>query len=125
VSVPAIVEFWLTAADTNRNKVIDFAGNDRITWTTNYVTSNYGTTVRRTQTYVWSTGGTDASNIVSTVETSADALRTWNTTWNGTNAVMNQSQTVYAGGGNRYVTNTAPDGSDTVNAYSYGRLSSL
>src|SRR5439155_9924686 len=118
-------EMAYTAIDTNRNDLIDFAGNDRITWTTNYVTSNNGTTVRRTQSYVWPTGGTDASNIVSTVETSADGLRTWNILWNGGIGVTNQSQTVYAGGGNRYLTNTAPENSYTVSAYSYGRLSTV
>jgi len=40
-------------------------------------------------------------------------------------ALTNRTQTVYAGGGNRYVTNTAPDSSYTVGAYSYGRLGSV
>ena len=71
-------ELAYAALDTNRDGTINFAGNDRITWTTNYVTTNNGTTIRRTQNYVWPTGGTDASNLVSTVETSADGLRTWN-----------------------------------------------
>src|SRR3989442_8270397 len=95
-----------------------------LTWATNYVTTNNGTTIRRMQNYVWPTGGTDASNLVSTVETSADGLRAWNILWNAGAGVTNQSQTVYAGSGNRYVTNTAPDGSCTLTAYSYGRLGS-
>jgi RHS repeat-associated protein len=111
--------------DTNRNDTIDFAGNDRITWTTNYVTTNTDTAVRRAETYVWNTAGTDVSNLVSTVETSVDGLRTWNILWNAGAGVTNQSQTAYAGDCNRYVTNTAPDGSYTLTAYSYGRLSSV
>src|SRR5207249_89083 len=91
---------------------------------TNYVTTNNGATIRRTQNYVWASS-TDASNLVSTVETSADGLRTWNILWNAGAGVTNKSQTVYAGSGNRYVTNTAPDGSYTLTAYSYGRLSSV
>src|SRR6266566_1363769 len=118
-------ELEYTGLDLNTNNVIDFAGADRITWTTNYVTTNNSTTVRRTQNYVWSTAGTDASNLLSTVETSADGLRTWNIVWNSGTGVTNQSQAVYAGSGNRYVTNTAPDGSYTLTAYSYGRLSSV
>ena len=58
------------------------------------------------------------------VETSADGLRTWNMLWNAGAGVTNRTQTVYAGSGNRYVTNTSPDGSYTLTAYSYGRLSS-
>ena len=115
-------ELAYTALDTNRDGTINFAGNDRITWTTNYVTTNNGTTIRRTQNYVWPTAGTDASNLVSTVETSADGLRSWNILWNAGTGVTNRSQTVYAGSGSRYVTNTAPDSSYTLSAYSYGRL---
>src|SRR6185503_4944442 len=75
-------ELAYTVLDTNRDGTINFAGNDRITWMTNYVTTNNGTTIRRTQNYVWPTGGTDASNLVSTVESSADGLRTWSILWN-------------------------------------------
>ena len=39
--------------------------------------------------------------------------------------MTNQSQTVYAGSGNRYLTNTAPDGSYTLSNYSYGRQISI
>jgi len=117
-------ELAYIAVDTNRNDVIDFAGNDRVTWTTNFVASKNGMTVLRTQRDVWPAGGVDASNLVSTVETSADGLRTWNILWNAGAGMTNQSQTVYAGSGNRYVTNTAPDGSYTLTAYSYGRLGS-
>jgi YD repeat-containing protein len=52
-------------------------------------------------------------------------LRTWNILWNAGTGVTNLSQTVYSTGGNRYLTNTAPDSSYVLNAYSYGRLSSV
>ncbi|MBI2927414.1 MAG: hypothetical protein HYY24_17090 [Verrucomicrobia bacterium] len=39
--------------------------------------------------------------------------------------VTSQTRTVYAGGGNRYVTNTAPDGSYVLSAYLNGRLTSV
>src|SRR6266508_1928729 len=66
-----------------------------------------------------------ASVPVSTVERSLEVLRSWMTISNGTAAVVTKSQTVYAGGGNRYVTNTAPDGSYEVSTIFYGRLSSV
>jgi YD repeat-containing protein len=39
-------------------------------------------------------------------------------------AVVTKGQTVYAGGGNRYQTDIAPDGSFSVCTYSNGRLTS-
>jgi RHS repeat-associated protein len=44
---------------------------------------------------------------------------TWNN--NGAQGVTNRSVTAYAGGGNRYLTNFAPDNSYTVAAYQYGQ----
>ncbi|HEV2210658.1 MAG TPA: RHS repeat-associated core domain-containing protein [Verrucomicrobiae bacterium] len=51
---------------------------------------------------------------------------TWQTVYrDATSSVTSSSQTVFAGGGCRYITNTAPDGSFTVAKYLNGRLTSL
>ena len=54
-----------------------------------------------------------------------DGLKTWNTLWNAGAGVTNKTQTVFATGGNRYVTNTAPDGSYTISAFANGHLSTV
>ncbi len=54
----------------------------RITRTVADAATNHNTNVRRTQTYYWNTANSAVSNLVSTVETSADGLKTWETTWN-------------------------------------------
>ena len=62
---------------------------------------------------------------MSQTETSVDGLRSWQTKYrDATTPVTSSRQTVYAGGGNRYVTNASPDGSYTVEAYMNGRLTS-
>jgi RHS repeat-associated protein len=98
---------------------------DRIAWTTNDFLTNYGTTVRRSRTYTWATNGVDSATLLSTVEISADGLRTWQTTWNGSTGITNQTQVFYAGGGSRVVTNIAADGSLAISAYQDGRLASV
>jgi RHS repeat-associated protein len=103
-----------TAIDMNQNSAIDCGGTDRVTRATSDVTTDYGTTVLRTRTYVWATNNSYSSNLVSTVERSADGLSTWSIVWNNGVGVTNKSVTVYAGSGNRYVTNTAADGSYTL-----------
>jgi len=114
----------LSVVDSNRNYTIDYTGGDRITFTTNDVASSHGSNVRRTQVYAWSTSN-NTSNLISTVEASTDALKNWNTLWNGGTAVTRQSTTLYSSNGNRYVTNTAPDNSYTVSLYQYGLLTSV
>ena len=106
-----------TAVDMNTNGVIDFGGTDRISRTVSDVVPNHGTNVRRTRTYVWSKTGVDAPLLTSTSETSVDGLRSWNTAF----GLTQQSQTVYAGNGMRYTTNTAPDGTLSVSASQFGR----
>jgi RHS repeat-associated protein len=112
-----------TVADMNQNGGIDFGGPDRITLTTNDVAHDNGTTVNRTQTFVWATNGT-GSNLVATTETSVNGLTTWSIVWNnnGAQGVTNQSVTAYSGGNSRTVTTTAADGSFSVSAYQYGQL---
>ncbi|MCX6921882.1 MAG: hypothetical protein NT154_01495, partial [Verrucomicrobia bacterium] len=116
----------LSVVNSNRNSTIDYEGGyaDRITFTTNDVTSAHGSNVRRTQVYVWSTSS-NSSNLISTVEASTDGLKNWSTLWNSGSAVTRQSSTVYSSNGNRYVTNTAPDNSYTVSLYQYGLLASV
>lgn len=113
-------ELAYTAVDMNQNGVIDFSGTDHITQTTNDVTTDHGTIVNRIRTYVW-LDGQSTGTLVSAIETSADGLNSWETQYRdaGT-AVTTRTQTVP--GVSRTVTTTAPDGSYTVNNYSYGRL---
>jgi RHS repeat-associated protein len=114
----------LTVVDMNRDYNIDFSGPDRITLTTNDVVADHGANVRRTQLFAWGTNGSASSNVLSTTEISTDDLQTWSTVWNNGVAATAHSTTVYAAGGNRYQTNTAPDGSFSVSAYQYGKLAS-
>jgi RHS repeat-associated protein len=118
-------ELACTVMDSNRNFTIQYSGDDRITYVTNDVVNNGTAAVRRTRTYVWNTSA-DSSKLVSTVETSADGLRSWNTIWNNGVGVTSQSRTVYdAANGYRYITNSAPDGSYTVFTTRYGTNVSL
>src|SRR6266498_1468167 len=120
-------ELEYTVLDMDRDGVIDLDGTDRVTRLVSTVITNgtLGTNVFRTQTFVWTQDTVDASIPLATLEQSLEGLRTWTTISNGTTAVVSKGQTGYAGSGNRYLTNTAPDGSYVVNAFSYGRLSSV
>jgi RHS repeat-associated protein len=114
-------ELEVTALDMNRNGIIDYNGIDRIQQQIQSVTSNNGFDVRQARSYRWSTNNTAVSNLIGTVETSTDGLRTWNNGFGLTNKV----QTTCAGSGIRYETNTAPDGSYTVNHYQHKQLLSV
>jgi RHS repeat-associated protein len=119
-------EVAYTAIDTNQNNVIDRSGGDRITLTVSDVVNDHNANVQRTRTYVWDTFGVDSSNLVSIAESSVDGLQSWQTVYRDPSTpVTSSNRTVYSTGGNRYVTNTAPDGSYTVSAYLNGRLSSV
>src|SRR5258708_655451 len=103
-----------TALDLNTNGVIDFAGTDRITRAVSDVTNNatLGANVSRTRVYAWSTSNSAVSNLLSSTESSVDGLHTWQTTYrDASTSVTNRTDTLYAGGGFRFQTNTAPDGS--------------
>jgi len=115
-----------TATDMDRNDTMDFAGTDRITRTVNDVTTDNGSNVRRTRVYSWTVNGTDSSTLLSKSESSVDGLRAWQTQYRDTfTPVTSQSVTVFSISGNRYVTNTAPDGSYTVSSYLNGQLASV
>lgn len=113
-------ELAYTVLDVDRDYTIDWSGDDRISYVTNDVVNNGTADVRRTRAYVWDTSA-DSSRLVSTTETSADGLRSWNTIWNNGTAITSQSRTLYdAANGYRYVTNTAPDNSYSVAITRYG-----
>jgi RHS repeat-associated protein len=115
-------ELSYTAADLNQNGVIDFGGTDRITQTTNDVTADHGTVVRRSRNFVWTKNGSDLSSLTSVIENSVDGLQSWQIKYtSASTSITNSMQTSYASP-NRTVTTTAPDGSYTVASYSYGRL---
>lgn len=107
-----------SAVDLNNNGVIDLAGTDRVTRTVNDVYNNGTAVVRRTRRYEWTTPNVDSSLLISTSEASVDGLRTWLTSY----GLTRSSRVVFAGSGNRYSTNTAPDGSVDISASYYGRL---
>jgi RHS repeat-associated protein len=108
----------MTSGETAPN----FSGTDRVTQTTNDVTSDHGTTVRRSRTFVWAQNGVNSSSLASVAEVSADGLNSWQIKYaSASAAVTNHTQTSYASP-SRTVTNAAPDGSYTVSSYSYGQL---
>jgi len=116
-----------SAIDLNNDGQINTNGTDRVTRTISDVSNNgsVSANVRRTRTYVWGTNSDSTATFISSAETSVDGLKSWNTVWNNGVGMTNKTQTVFAGSGNRYVTNTAPDGSLTISAYSNGRLVSV
>lgn len=112
-------ELAYSIVDSNRDYTIDWSGNDRIAYVTNDVVNNGTTDVRRSRTYVWDSSA-NASNLISTVEVSADGLRSWNTVWNGGASITSQSRIVFdAANGYRYLTNIAPDNSYSVSVTRY------
>jgi len=115
-----------SAVDMNQNGAIDFAGTDRITFTTNDVVLDHSTAVRRTRTYVWPTLNSAVSNLVSVSEASANGLQSWQVQYrDATTSVTNHSVTGYGSSGARTLTTTAADGSYAVNVYSYGQAVSV
>ena len=98
----------------NRDGTIDFSGGgtDRITQTTNDVTTDHGTTVRRSRTYVW-LDGDSTGTLVSQTEISARRPHTWQTQYRDTGTPVTTHQHTSYGGTSRTVINIAPDGSYT------------
>lgn len=115
-------ELAYTILDMNQNGIIDWSGPDRITFTTNDVTSDNGATVHRTRTFVWS-ASSNSSNLISTIETSPEGLTSWNTIWNSATAITTTNITAYyPSSGLRVRTAFAPDGSFTVSSNQYRQL---
>ena len=105
---------------------------DRITRTTNYAlptsTSGRGCDITRVDTCVWNNGETTGT-LVSRSETSTTGLQSWQTVYpnGGAAAVTDQSDITIASAGNnwtRTMTQVAPDGTQTISKYQYGRLKS-
>ena len=109
------------AVDMEQNGQIDFAGTDRITFTTNDVIADHGTFVRRTQTFVWATNRMDSPLLTDTVEQDVTGLRTWDVSF----GLTNFSQTSYLGNGLVVTTQVAPDGSQSVSTNLNGQLISV
>ncbi|MGA2854442.1 MAG: hypothetical protein ABSE90_09990, partial [Verrucomicrobiota bacterium] len=97
---------------------------DRITQTTNDVTTDHGANVRRSRTFVW-LDGQSTGTLVSQIETSADGLSAWQTRYRDASTPVTSTNTTSYGGNSRTVINNAPDGSYTISLYSYGRLTSV
>ena len=102
-------ELEYTCLSSNRSDTIDFT-HDRITRQVSFVTSNAHGVVNAAQTYIWPTDGSSQSVLAAATETSADGLRSWQSSF----GVTNRSVTVYGAGGIRVVTNTAPDGTMSI-----------
>jgi YD repeat-containing protein len=116
-------EVAYTAVDMNTNGVIDFGGNDRITYTvSDVVTNSNNVYLNRTRTYHWNTANSSASNLVSATESSVDGLQSWNITYHNGLGLTNYSQTAYDPvNGYTIVTSVAPDGSSSISTSQYGR----
>jgi len=114
-------ELEYTAIDMDRSGVIEFSGTDRIRRTVKSVETANGVNGLISRSYVLATNGSYTESLTSTAETSTDGLKAWNSSFGATNI----SQTLYAGSGNRYVTNTAPDGSFAVSVFQNGLLQSV
>ncbi len=103
-----IGELETTAVDVNQNGTIDTSGPDRVTQIARSVTVGSGSTVvRRQENYVYRGSSPE---LVSTMDSSVDGLRTWNTR-NGQTA---SSVTFITTNSHTWITNTAHDGSYTV-----------
>ena len=114
------------ALDLNRNDAIDFGGTDRITWTTNDVTTYSGVNVRRTRTIVYANNNSTAILTNAMTQTAVSGLKSWQTSYrDSATAVTTVTESTYGTNGTRTVTVTAPDGSSVVSVYSYGRPQSV
>ncbi len=134
VDQTGITHLWLydpkgqqaySALSYAQNNTIQFTGGDNITWTTNFVTTDHGTTVRVTQTYDWPTIGSGSTLLVSETETSVDGLNTWTTNAAGLATITITTAPVGGSSGGRTVTTTNPDGSTSISQYANGRLISM
>jgi RHS repeat-associated protein len=114
------------ALDLNRNDAIDFGGTDRITWTTNDVTTYSGINVRRTRMIVYTNNNSTAILTNAMTQTAVSGLKTWQTGYrDSATAATTVTESVYGTNGTRTVNVTAPDGSSSVTVHSYGRPQSV
>jgi len=115
-------ELAYTCIDSNRNDVIDFSGQDRITRTTNEVVSSHGTNVLRTATYLWLTDGSSTGTLISSIERSVEGFQTWQT---NAGVLTSTSVKTLPSSGSYTITQTAPDSSYSIALYQNGRAASV
>src|SRR5665213_2171451 len=96
-------------------------GTNRVTRTVTSVTTDHGTNVIQTSTYVWPVNNVDASNLLSQTETSVDGLQSWLTNLAG----ATHRQTTYSGAGSRTDVTTSPDNSAVTTLYQDGLMLSV
>lgn len=108
----------ITAIDVNRNGVIDFAGEDRITRVSNEVGYRGETPVRRRALSRWDQFGADEASVVSQTETSVDGLQSWRATFGREES----SLTVYEPDGARIERRLQPSGASEELEYRRGLL---
>jgi RHS repeat-associated protein len=125
-------QLWQSAVDLVGSTWID-TSQDRVAQFDRSVLAASGVKPDRTQvdTYGWVDDPVLGSvqKLLSRAETSADDLHTWQSVWqqNGPNgtAAVTESLTTYPAAGERDVTVTAPDGTQTVSVYQYGLLRTI
>ena len=113
-------ELNYSAIDMDRDGTMDLP-TDRLTRHVQYVTTNHLTDISQSLTYVYPEYNSSDSVPVSTLQTSTDGLQSWTIRHGLTNHV----HTLYAGDGDRYVTNAAPDGSHSIQHFLHGKLQSV
>ncbi len=103
--------------DVDRDDVVDFSGNDRITRTLSYATNAHGVGVVRSETWEWQTLGANTPVLLSTLDQSVETQETWQYSFGLTNYSIHACVTNLVV---CYSTNVAPDGSYTVSMSQYG-----
>lgn len=117
-----------TALDVNQNDTIDFSGSDRISRTVRSVVAAAGSMPNLIQVdnYVWK-DGQSTGTLVGRSQTSTDGLKTWTTAYRDVSTpVTSSSVTAYNGTTHiRTVTETMPDNSYSISAFTSGQLTSV
>ena len=117
----AFGEVGIAAIDFDGNGVWNVTSMDRITRNDAIFTNDNGLHVRRILTTIWPSNNVNASAISAITQVSSNGLLTWNVSFGLTSRVG----VAFAGGGYRYVTNTAPDNSRRLETFQNGRLVSV
>jgi RHS repeat-associated protein len=112
------VQVEASIIDMDQDGSIGAASTDRIIETQVDYHNQYGPYVLRAQSYVYPTDNNSTRLLTSTVETSVDGHQTWEITFGRTN----HNSILFAGGGARYETNMAPDGSYAISQFQDGRV---
>ncbi len=104
--------------DGNANDYLDEGGADRITRSGRSYTTKNGKVVVREESQIFSAAGSSTLSSAAVVESSVDGLDVWSTTAAGTT----HSAKARTGAGDYTLTQTNPDGSETVSDYQDGRV---